>query len=331
MKHLLVCFISLFILFSCQEQKVSVSKLNESFGARNEVAIVIEDSLWNNWVGDSIRKFIVRQADNRLVNEPMFDIVQYSPKIFSAKAKLSRNILAISIDEKNTFSWQKSVYASPQNVFYVNATDSKEIVTYVKKYADSIVNNIRLSELNEEQHYINRIPTHSDSLFKALIGSTIQIPLYYQLAMYTEEPFLWYQKALPSGDVNLTFYEFPIEYIEREGGTVIEHILQAKDSVAKNYIKGAKSFSYLMIDSSFTPMIEKRDYQNIPYYHIQGKWKMMNDFVYGPYILYVFKDDYYKRYLFVEGFINDTNKPKRDHLMELEAIMQSINFYEDNL
>src|SRR5690606_23239311 len=148
--------------------------------------------------------FIVRQADNRLVNEPMFDIVQYSPKIFSAKAKLSRNILAISIEENNTFSWQKSVYASPQNVFYINATYSKEIITNVKKYVDIIVNNIPLPKLNEEQLYNNRTPIHSDNLLKTLIGSTIHIPLYYQLAMYTEESFLWYQTALPTGDVNLT-------------------------------------------------------------------------------------------------------------------------------
>lgn len=319
----------LIFFWSCQDEKIKVSKLQQSIGERNELALVIEDSLWNGAIGDSVRKYLARPVEGLMKDEPMFTIIQYSPKIFNTKAKLSRNIVSFSIENDNKFQLEKSFYATPQNMFFVKSKSSIDLVNHLKKYSDSIVSVIKKSEVNEEQHYINRLLIHTDTLFKSLTGTTIKIPMFYQLAMYTEDPFFWYQKQLSSGDVNLVFYEFPIEYIERPGASVEEHLLQAKDSIGKHYIKGAKSYSYLMNNNTFTPMVSVSTFNDMQVYEIRGAWKMMNDIVYGPYLCYVFKDDYYKRYLFVEGFINDPNNPKRDHLLELEAIIQSINFYEN--
>ena len=43
---------------------------------------------------------------------------------------------------------------------------------------------------------------------------------------------------------------------------------------------------------------------------------------------YAIRDDYYKRYLFIEGYINNPFKNKRDQLLEIEAIIKTINFNE---
>lgn len=331
MKHILVSFVFICTFWSCQKEKVTISKLKTSIGERNELALVIEDSLWNGWVGDSIRKHIARPVDGLRKNEPMFDIIQFSPKIFNQKAKTYRNIVEFRLQSRDTFKLDKSMYASPQNYFSIEATSQQDLIHILQHYSDSIVHVLYQSELNEEQHYINRLQIHNDTLFKSLIGSTIKIPMYYHLAKYTIDPFMWYQKNLSSGDVNLVLYEFPIAYIERNGGSVEEHLLLAKDSIGKHFIKGAKSFSYLKIDQDVPPKIRPFIKDDMQVYEIKGSWKMENDFVYGPYICYVYRDEYYERYLFVEGFINDPYKLNRDHLMELEAIIQSINFYENDL
>lgn len=330
MKHFIVSLFFFITFWSCQDEKITISKLKPSTGERNELALVIEDSLWNGWVGDSLRKYIARPVEGLVKNEPMFDIIQYSPKIFNAKAKMHRNIIEILPSQNTDFQLEKSVYATPQNYFLLKAKHSHDIIQLLHTYSDSIVHVIYQSELNEEQHYINRLQIHNDTLFKSLIGSTIKIPMYYYLAMYTEDPFLWYQKYLSSGDVNLVFYEFPISYIERNT-TIEENLLAAKDSVGKHFIKGAKSFAYLKSDPEVLPSFRKFLKDDMQVFEIKGSWKMENDFVFGPYICYVFRDEYYQRYLFVEGFINDPYKLNRDHLLELEAIIQSINFYEENL
>lgn len=331
MKYLLVSLILFTTFCSCQKEKVTVSKLNPSIGERNELALVIDDSLWNSWVGDSIRKYIARPVEGLTKNEPMFDIIQFSPKIVTQKARTYRNIIDFKLQVNDTFVLDKSLYATPQNYFSIQGSSKENLINTLRQYSDSLVHVLYQSELNEEQHYINRLAIHNDSLFKSLIGSTIKIPMYYHLAMYTIDPFIWYQKSLSSGDVNLVLYEFPINYIERNGGSIEDHILLAKDSIGKHFIKGAKSFSYLKNDPKVSPKIRPFIKDQMQVYEIKGSWKMENDFFYGPYICYVFRDEYYQRYLFVEGFINDPYKLNRDHLLELEAIIQTINFYENDL
>ena len=330
MKNTLVCFFFLLFLLSCQREKVTISKLNKSIGERNELALVIDDSLWNGAVGDSIRKRLVIPVDNVLTKEPLFDIVQYNTKIFSYNAKLSRNIITFKKAEHNSFRLQKSVFSTPQNYFTIQYKSTNDLIEIIRNNSDSIVSVLQKSELNEEQHLISRTASNDLELIKNLFGITIKIPKYYHVVNQSEFPFLWYQKELASGDVNIIVYEYPIDFIERDSNTN-NNIISAMDSIGKTFIKGRKSFTYMMNDSLNKPIITNERKDQMDKYLIKGIWSMVNDYSSGPYLCYVIRDDFYNRYLFLQGFINDPVRFKRDHLLELEAIFKTINFYENNI
>lgn len=329
MGKILTCLGVLFLLIACEKKEVvQIGKLEASTGFRNEITLVIEDSLWSGAVGDSIRKKLAAPLLGLSKDEPQFDLVQYNPLIFSSKARKSRNIILFSTNESHQFNLERSLYATPQNMFFLREKTEKDLIKQFNKNADSIIGVIKNMEWNEQQHDISRTLHLNTSNVKDLFAFTITIPASYHLMKQSDEHFIWYQRSLDTGDVNLAIYEVPFEQIDHGKGTFQNRLLMARDSVTQLYIKGNKPNSYLISDRTYIPYFFEDALQDFPALEIRGNWEMENDFMTGPYISYVVKDEYYRRYLFIDGFVNNPFKAKRDILMEIEAIIKTANFYE---
>lgn len=320
----------LFLLFSCQKSdKIRTGKLVDSTGKRNEVTLVIEDSLWNGTVGDSIRQRLAVPLYGNLKDEPLFDLIQYSPKIFNSKARLARNVISFSNNVAYEFWLEKSFYATPQNFFFLRAKSSKELVQLFNLQADSIISVFNKSELNEELHRISRNKEQEIPEIKEYFACTLRIPSHFKLlSSSSNEHFIWLQRDLASGNSNLALFEVPLPAIENTKNTIEKNLLIAIDSMSHQFIKGKRNNSYLVLEDSIEPLFKEIKLQGFTVYEIKGDWNVINDFMYGPFICYAIRDDYYNRYLFLYGFVNNPYKPKRDLLFELEAISKTINLYE---
>ena len=318
------------LFFGCKEKdNVTTTIFEPSHGARNEVVLVIDDSLWIGGVGDSIRNYLSQPTIGLSQHEPIFDLVQYDAKIFSNKARTSRNIVLFSLDIAQEFILEKSLYSTPQNFFFLRAKNTQDLVDLFKAHADSIITVFQASELNEEMHRIVRSTTLKTEELKNLFGCTLKLPDTYYLQVEDDFPFLWYQQDLSSGNLNLILYEFPISEIENTNGTIEEHLIEAHNFIGKEFLLTVKEGAYLSTNPDLPLNINKLSLQNMPVYRISGNWETVNDFLEGPFITYAIRDEYYNRYLFIEGFINNPFKDKRDQLLEMEAIMKTINFNEN--
>lgn len=318
-------FICVFI--SCSKtNEIKTGKLNPSFGPRNHVTVVIEDELWNSAVGDSIRKKLAQSYFGLVKDEPIFDLDQYSPSIFSAKAKTARNIVSFSNDEDYAFTLQKSLYATPQNLFFVRAKNNKDLIENFSKHADSIISVFRNSELNEEQHTLVRKPLVNTEIVKEIFACTIKIPSSFDLVLQ-KESVLWFQKDLPTGNSNLIIYEVPISEIDNSFDDIESNLIKAQDSISRKYILGTKPNSFMRTEGSFFPSFKSIKIQQLPGFVINGSWEMENDFMNGPFLTFALKDEYYNRYLIFHAFVNNPFKAKRDLLFEMEAIIKNVNFY----
>lgn len=328
--NFVVFFFILILQAACTKKKDEVEgKLNTSFGNRNEVVVVMDDSLWIGATGDSIRAKLAKPTIGLADEEPIFDLVQLDPKIFSTRAKNARNIVLFSTQTAHEFILEKSLNASPQNFFFVRAKTNHDLVKLFNKNADSIISVFKTSELNEEMHETVRTSTQDLSELKDFFGCTVKIPNAYHLQVENEFPFLWYQKDLSSGNLNIVMYEFPISEIENSKGSIEQHLIEARDYIGREFIKTAKDSAYTITDQVLPPLITKQKVQDLPAYQILGNWNTINDFLKGTFVCYAIRDEYYKRYLFIEGYINNPFKNKRDQLLELEAIIKTINFNEN--
>lgn len=307
---------------------MKIGKIEPSSGAVNEVVVVMEDNLWNTAPGDSVRKILAAPVAEISAAEPTFDLSQYSPKNFGYKAKKNRNIIQFSADESYQFLHEKSLHASPQNLFFIRESNPDDMVKLFISQADSIIKTIKQTELNEQQLFIAKHPLQSVDSIKKWFAMTIKVPNTYEIKENRKNEVVWFQKDFPSGDVNLLIYEvaIPDQHLNIEQN--IDEILEMRDVIIEQYVYGNQPDSYIYTDYNFVPVVYNRQQKNLPAIEIRGKWAMENDFMTGPFISLVIKDDYYGRYLFLDGFVNNSFQSKRNPLIELEAIMKSINFYE---
>lgn len=328
MKNFGYIFIIAFVFISCKKKEIQIGKIEASSGAVNEVVVVIEDSLWNGTLGDSIRKILAAPIGEISSTEPIFDLAQYSPKNFDSKAKMSRNIVFFSKGDSPQFFLKKSIYATPQNFFFIWEKSPDEINKIFLSQADSIIKTIKQTELNEQQLHIAKNPLREIDSIKQWFAMTINVPESYQIKENIKNEIVWFQKDLPSGDVNLLIYEVAIPENHLSINQDIDEILETRDLIIEQYIYGNQPDSYIYTDYNFVPVIYTQKQRKLPAIEIRGKWAMENDFMTGPFISMVIKDDYYGRYLFLDGFVNNSFQNKRNQLLELEAIIKSVNFYE---
>ena len=328
MKNFGYIFIIAFVFISCKKKEIQIGKIEASSGAVNEVVVVLEDSLWNGALGDSIRKVLAAPIGEISSTEPIFDLKQYSPKNFDRKARMSRNIVLFSESDSYQFLLKKSMYATPQNFFFIWEKNPEEMTHVFLSQSDSIVKTIKQTELNEQQLYIAKNLLQNTDSVKQWFAMTINVPESYQIKESSKNEIVWFQKDLPSGDINLLIYEVAIPENHAEINQDIDEILQIRDVIIEQYIYGNQPDSYVYTDYNFVPVIYTRKQRQLPAIEIRGKWAMENDFMTGPFISMIIKDDYYGRYLFLDGFVNNSFQHKRNQLLELEAIIKSVNFYE---
>ncbi|WP_430614676.1 DUF4837 family protein [Flavobacterium sp. JP2137] len=324
-KTLMVCMALLAL--GCKENgSKHPGRLPDSVGKYNHLTLVINDSLWIGSAGDSIRKYLAAPIDGLPQEEPQFSIVQLSPRIFVDKNRQARNIILFSERSDCLFSLERSKYATPQNIFTVNAPSVNEMIDQFSAHVDSVTTTIKKLELNEMQHAIVRGKKLDIQRITDLFGVKMMIPADYKYVLEQEE-FIWLKKEVASGNSNLLFYEVPIERIENDKD-ILRNIIQVKDSVGKRYVHGTTPESFMKTDDGYSPFIKKVVLDQMNVKELRGTWDMHNNFMNGPYLCYVFKDEYYDRYLFVEGFSYHPSNSKRDLLFELEAIIKSIKFHE---
>lgn len=314
-------------MFSCKEKTREItSKLKDSQGDFNHLTIVVKDSLWNTQTGDSIRKYLAASVDGIIPSEPQFFIEQLSPRIFVDKNKLARNLIIMDEDSSCDFTLERSKFATPQNVFTIQAPTAEEMVDEFQNRVDSIISTIQNFEINEMQHKINREPKLNDTLLQDVFGVKIGIPNTYKYVL-KDSNFIWIKKDIASGNSNLLFYEVGLDRIE-SGSSILENIIQVKDSMAALYVHGTELNSFMKTDESFVPFNSKIELDHLRGYELKGTWDMENSFMSGSYICYVLKDEYFNRYFFIEGFTYNPSLTKRELLFELEAVIKTIKFHE---
>lgn len=327
-KKILLVVVSCFLLCCCtQKREVTVMpRLETSTGEFNTVTLILQDSLWTGSVGDSIRKYLARPIDGIVPAESQLTLEQFSPRIFVDENKRARNLIIFDNQGDSGFRLERSTYATPQNVFSVKAPSTEQMVTEFVTHTDSILTTIHDFEINEKQHDMHRAPQLDIYLLEDVFGIKMMVPDSYSY-VFQADNFIWIKKDIPTGNSNLLFYEIALDRIDRDGA-IIQNMVQVKDSIAALYVHGTESDSFMKSDEGFAPFNKMLYLDHLQSYELKGTWEMKKSFMGGSYICYAIRDEYFDRYLFIEGFTYTPSFSKRDLLFELEAIIKTVRFHE---
>ncbi|WP_452221606.1 DUF4837 family protein [Lacinutrix salivirga] len=333
MRYLSLLSIFFLIVFtSCEDSKKSNKKiLSQSSGKINYVSVVVDNELWEGSVGDAIRSVLAAPVDGLNQDEPLFNMNQIPPNVFSGFTTKSRTILKIEKGKPADTKIGNNVYAQPQRVAIVSGETVQDIVKQIKESGPKIVKAFKDTEIKERQKRIKKSLYVNDSLEKHF-GVSIKFPSAYKIAKQ-DGTFFWARKDIPTGTTNFMVYELPLSAVKRND-SIASQVIRVRDSIGSIYVKGRSDGklnakgevinSYMITEKAYAPFLFETIIDNKPTIETKGVWDLKGDFMSGPFINYMVEDKINNRYIVVEGFTFAPSVSKRDHMFELEAIIKSL-------
>jgi hypothetical protein len=309
------------LLVGCDNSK-SANKiiLTDSSGNINNISVVVENQMWENSVGEALRKSLAAPVDGLPQEEPLFSLNQMPPEAFSGFVRKNRLFVKIEDNKAANFKIFTNPFAQPQTGVLITGKNSEEIIAQINKYSDSIVGVLKITEIKEKQRRINK-SLKDDANLQKLFGVSLKFPTAYRYAI-EDEDFFWIRKDIPRGNIEIMIYQVPLSVIDGDTN-VVANIIKMRDSIGKARIPGPVNGSYMITEEAYAPYLFDSEIDGKFAYETKGTWEVKNAFMAGPFINYAIRDTANNRYIILEGFAFSPASAKRDNMFELEAILKS--------
>jgi hypothetical protein len=314
--------LSILLIFSCGDKKPSNQKiLSDSSGNINNLSIVIDNNLWEGSVGEAIRDVLAAPLDGLPQDEPLFNMSQIPPAVFSGFVTHNRTVLKVEKGKEASFKIASDVFARPQKLVLVTGKTDDEIIQQIKENGNKIIAAFKSEEIKEKQRRIG-LSLHKNNNLKENLGISLKFPTAYRIAK-AEDNFFWIRKDITTGTTNLMIFELPYNAVKR-GDSLVDQIIKLRDSIGQAHIPGPTDGSYMITEEAYAPAIFETTIDNRPAIETKGLWDVKNAFMSGPFINYIIDDEANNRLLVIEGFAFAPSVEKRDYMFELEAIIRSL-------
>lgn len=322
MKKLAVLIVLVCTILSCNEgTKQNQRMVPKSSGNLYNVSVVVDNELWNGNVGDAIRDVLTTVVPGLPQPEPMFDINQIPPQVFSGFAAKNRIVLKIEKSDKSEIKIATDAYAQPQKVIVISGPNNTNLIEVLKANKDKILDTFKNQEIEARQALTNN-SLHTNNNIEKKLGISIKFPSIYRIAK-EDGDFFWVRKNLTTGTNNFMVYQVPLDAIDKEGD-ITQQIITIRDSVGKKYIPGPIDGSYMKTEEAYTPFLFTTIIDNKPTYEVRSTWDIEGTYNAGPFVNYMVEDKINNRYVVLEGFTFAPSVNKRDYILELESIIKSL-------
>jgi len=323
-KKLYVFLFILALFSSCEDPKdkaVAEQYLPLSAGKVNMVAVIMDSDQWKGKVGDSIRSIYGAPTDGLPMEEPLFSLKQINPELFTSPITHYRSVLMINSSDKKQYKVRKNVYAKPQKIIYISGTDD-EIVEQLSKNAKNGINTFKENELYSKQRFI-RNALSDDKTLEETFGISLNIPSVYKMVK-KEDNFVWYERKVKNGTMNIITYAMPYGSIPKDD-TTVDAIIKMRDSIGKAYVPGRDPETmYMITEKAYAPYLYEATIDNKFAFETKGMWEVYGFQMAGPFINYAVEDEANNRLMVIEGFTFAPSEDKRDFMFEIEAILKSL-------
>ena len=320
MKKNLTLLFSVLIMVSCQTKKGTPLVLSSN-GNINTITVVMPNQLWQGTIGQTVRDMYSYPAEGLPQQEPLYDLKQIPPEIFTGFAQSSRSVLWIGISDHTSVRIDKNTYAQPQTIAVFTAPTTELLIEIIISQSNKVIETIRKQERIERLRRIRK-STYTNHGLEKKFGISLTMPSAYN-TLKEGENTIWFQREIQKGHINLLVLTTPYDE------TIVSHknlkqIIAKRDSVGKAFIPGRLPNSYLITEKAYEPYVYHTSFGNKPAVEIRGTWEVQGDFMAGPFLQYIINDKANNRNIVLEGFVFAPSTAKRDYIFEVETILRSI-------
>ena len=319
MKSLSIILLSFFFIISCENSSTNYKPL--SSGRLHSVSVVLDKQDWESETGKKIRDLYADEYLGLPQIEERFSLSQIDYSTFSGFARTGRNIIYINKRKQKGSSITINKYARPQVFLEISGKNQNEILEQIKSSKETGVSYFSKGEIIENQRRILQ-SVLIDSQIKDQFNVELTMPSAYSL-FKKEENFLWYQKPTKYGTSNIIISE--LTFLDE---IFLNEVVEIRDSISKLYVPGRLENSYMITEQAYEPIFTETKINQFDSSETRGTWEVSGDFMGGPFINYIIKDTINKRSIYLEGFVFSPSERKRDNIIELEAIIKSLEIFK---
>lgn len=319
-------FLSLLILsalISCQNSESTGLSKNVT-GRAGELVVVISDEAWEGSPGKLIRQTLAQEHLALPQDEPIFDLIRVPREGFKSIFKTTRNIVQTRISsnvDSTGVMFQNNVWASPQATVIIQAKNEGEFEELFTKNRDRIMAYFIRAErnrltMNYERYYERGIFNVLNSEFDI----SMKIAPGFQIAEQKKD-FIWLRYETPEISQGIIIYTFP--YVSDSAFTV-DYQLRIRDSLLKTNVPGPTPGSYMATEKRLDQINNVGKHNGNYISEMRGLWRVMNDFMGGPYLSLAELDAANQRVIVAYGYVFAPSKDKRNLLRQVEAMIYTL-------
>ena len=317
------------IMVSCNSSGRTLPSAN---GSIYEMLVVMDKTLWESAVGDSVKACMGADMPCLPQMEPYFTVSQVSAQLFDDFLKPTRNILYADINPdrytQSKVKYQQNVYAQPQAVCIIQSPSKED---FAQCFEDNKLQ-IRQWFVREEivrqgKFYRNYKTTDTREAVQRRFGCDICIPADYLLVRDSAD-FVWCVNDGGSLRRDLVIWSYP--YTD-EAQLTEEALLAKRNELLGGNIGGQLAGSHLGTEyKHFPPQYNAVNVNNRWCAEIRGLWKMLDgEAMGGPFVQHTRIDEIGGRVVTAEVFIFAPGQKKRNPLRQAEAILYTLRLPQE--
>lgn len=334
-----VILLFVFSLFSCGEEENQEVYKPTSMGTQGQLLVVMHDKMWEGKLGGLVKDYVAPEIKYYPQIEYLFDIKHNNKATFNKSTKRHKNILQFEINDhpeiESSINYLTDVWAKDQVVVRVTGKSQQDIAQLFVDNAQDIQDYLTDKEIGRLKVQIEQKKNHLiEKELEDKHHLSVTVPIDMELLINNESFVALERKRLRSeggsaGDIQqyLVIYHYP--YTSDKIWNK-EHLISVRDSVVKKYFRSNVNDSAYMrtTPDSLAPVFEReRLFKNNYAFEMRGQYSMVNDFRGGPFISISLVDEKRNRVVTLEGQVFAPKFNKREFMMELETMINSLSLY----
>ncbi len=305
-------------------------------GRAGELLAVMDQRLWDSPVGQTFRDVFRDTVPMLNQVEPMFNVIHLTTSNFAKIFETHRHIFFLDLDETKSspsIEITRDVWSYPQLVVRVTAPDYQSAMRILQNNAETFHNRyLEVERLRLIEAYRRMANRTSQGVVREKFDLEMVIPDGYFPAVQGED-FVWLRKTATNEEFDQGLMIWSLDYTDPAVDFDPDVIWARRDSITKLYIPGQFPGTYMTTHNKgryrIPPMNREIDFNGKYAMESRSLWTMEGDFMGGPFITYTFVDDRTDRLIMMDAWVFAPAYPKRDYLRQVEAIIWSVKFPEN--
>ncbi|MCD8312998.1 MAG: DUF4837 family protein [Bacteroidales bacterium] len=320
----------LMTVVSCNPANRKKALLPVISGKAGEVIVVLGKDNWEGNLGNTLRDLLTAECPYLPQKEPLYSLINVVPPAFTNIFQIHRNIIVFTINGDVTSPgvvYLQDVWARPQCVININAPDAETAAQLVEDNGKMLLNALEQAERDRIIANSKLYEEHSLApKVRAFIGGSPHFPTGYVMKKQTND-FIWIAYETTYVNQGFLIYKYPARGNEED--FAIENIVAKRNEVLKENVPGMFENTYMTTSDITTPGLEFVKYKGREFAEVRGLWEVYNDYMGGPFVSETFYSRDGSELICMEGFVYAPKYDKRHYLRQVDSILYSFEWADE--